>query len=140
MTTAYDPRVSALFEIADRETTAKLLKIAVPITTGATAIAVEPEASELLRSALPGGYDGDRGRAALLLCWAMHAQHVTTIAVAKPVKSPVRKKPAAAARGDIGRTSSGEVARLEARIEELQNKNRQYEIKIAGLASGVLEP
>jgi hypothetical protein len=136
MTTAHDPRLLALFEIASRETTTELLKIATAITTGATVIAVEPKASELLRSALPDLADNDQDRAALLLCWAMHAQHVTTIAVAKPAKSPARKKKTAAAtRGDIGQTSSGEVARLEARIEELQNKNRQYEIKIAGLTS-----
>jgi hypothetical protein len=137
MTTAHDPRLLALFEIASRETTTELLKIAAAITAGATMIAVEPKASELLRSALPGLTDNDQGRAALLLCWAMHAQHVTTTtAVAKPAKSPARKKKtAAAARGDIGQTSSGEVARLEARIEELQNKNRQCEIKIAGLTS-----
>jgi hypothetical protein len=134
--TAHDPKLSALFKIADRETTAHLLKIATAIASGATAIAVEPEASELLRSALPDVADSDLDGVALFLSWAMYLQHVTTIAAAKPAKSPARKKKtAAAARGDIGQTSSGEVARLEAQIEELQNKNRQYEIKIAGLTS-----
>jgi len=100
MTTAHDPRLLALFEIAGRETTTELLKIATAIATGATVIAVEPKASELLRSALPDLADNDQDRAALLLCWAMHAQHVTTIAVAKPAKSPARKKKTAAANAE----------------------------------------
>jgi hypothetical protein len=52
---------------------------------------------------------------------------VDTAVVAKPAKT------AAAARGDIGPASSGEVARLEALVEELRNKNRQLESKIIGL-------
>jgi hypothetical protein len=43
------------------------------------------------------------------------------------------------ARGDVGSRSSGEVARLEALVEELQNKNRMHEGKIIGLESELEE-
>jgi ParB-like chromosome segregation protein Spo0J len=59
------------------------------------------------------------------------------LSVVKAVETAVAAKPAkttaAAARGDIGPASSGEVARLEALVEELRNKNCLLESKIIGL-------
>ena len=55
----------------------------------------------------------------------------------KPAPSEPIKPVAATSRGDIGATSTGEAKRLAARNEELENKCRQLELKVAGLESEV---
>jgi hypothetical protein len=52
-----------------------------------------------------------------------------------PVTQPDKSKPKAIARNDIGPTSLGEVERLTARIQELENQNRVQQSKIIGLES-----
>jgi hypothetical protein len=71
-------RLRALFEIAGRETTAELFKIAGPIAAGSTATAVITEAPAFIRAALPNLADDELDRVALLITWAMYITHTTT--------------------------------------------------------------
>src|SRR5262249_46850641 len=57
----------------------------------------------------------------------------------QPTKTEPVEPAAAAPRGDIGATSTGETERLETRNEELENKCRQLEFKIEELKTGNAE-
>jgi Protein of unknown function (DUF3102) len=67
-------------------------------------------------------------------------QLVAAAASGKAVSAVVYTKSGAAfRRDDIGPDSSGEIARRDARIEELQNQNRLQQLKIAGLEREIQE-
>ena len=51
--------------------------------------------------------------------------------------APSKSSATVAGRGDIGPDSAGEIARLNARIDELQIEKRQLEIKAVGLRSEI---
>jgi hypothetical protein len=58
----------------------------------------------------------------------------------KTAKGPAADEPAVEAQQcDVGPDSAGEVARLQARIVELEAVNRRLEIKVAGLESRIAE-
>jgi hypothetical protein len=78
MKSAWPQDLIALFEIAGRETTAELFKIAAPIAAGNTKTAIITTAPAWLRKAIPGLADDDADRVAVLLTWGMYLAHTCT--------------------------------------------------------------
>jgi hypothetical protein len=69
----------ALFEVAGRETTAELFKIAAKTAGGATTTAIITKAPAWLREIIPGIDAAAADRLAVLLSWSMYVQHTATV-------------------------------------------------------------
>jgi hypothetical protein len=70
-----------LFQIADREVTAELFKIAMPIAAGTTTTAINTAAPDWLRVMFPSisaNFAADLDHFAVLLGWGLYVQHVCT--------------------------------------------------------------
>jgi hypothetical protein len=75
---AWPEHVVALFEIAGRENTAELYRIATPIAAGTTSSAIIYTAPAWLCAAFPNVAKEDLDRFILLVCWSMYCQHTAT--------------------------------------------------------------